>query len=158
MATAIAFAFVELDTNATIVEAAAKRIHLAFHQGSVVARTAGACFYLARAQRMSHKVREALSQAVVETPEQRMAMRVIATSLGEAARALDHAYRDASKRNLVKVPVFGQTLMSQLEDLSCAVEDIAETAAFAADEAFATSVCDELRRNIEEHHNCHAIA
>jgi hypothetical protein len=156
--TAAALVLVELDTNASIVEAAAKRVHLALHRGSMIAGAGVVCLYLHRAQNISDSLRKRLSEAEIQTDEDRATVRDIAASLGQGARAFEKAYCDARKRNVGRIPVFGPRVMAQLDDLSCALEDMAETAALAASEAFADAVCNELKRNLDDHARSHAIA
>ena len=139
-----------LDRDASVIEAAAKRVRVAALDGGIVALGGIACVYLKRAQTRGNKLRRLLSGVHVSTAEQRDLLKEIANNLGKAAVALDDAYVQSERRHVDKWPVFGAMLLKQLEDLSCTFEDMAETAALASSEAFTAELHDQLHRNIKE--------
>ena len=149
---------VELDTGAAVVEAAAKRVHLAFHQSSAIVLAGVICYYLRRTERVGARVRIQLSSATIETPEQRARMRDVACNLGQAARAIRDALGDCERRHIGRIPLYGARLLEQLENLLCTLEDMSETAALAASEAFADELRTELRKNLDQSASRHAIA
>jgi len=142
---------VELDTASSMIEAAAKKVRLELLRATWIAFGGAVCVQLHRTQTTADRVRGRLSELQVTSDEQRCALRDIAINLGQGAKALQRAYEDAERRRLVKIPVFGNVLMTKLEDLACTLEDMAETAAFGADEAFSRSLSEELVRNLEAH-------
>lgn len=143
---------VELDVEASVLEAASKRVRLAIRQSHFAAIGGVGCFYLHRAQRSTSLIKSALSGAHIVSAEDRAMMRDIACNLGQASVALHFAFEDFSSLGAAKWPVFGPLLMAKLEDLACAVEDMSETAALGASEEFATAVRTEIQASVDEHH------
>lgn len=139
----------DLDTAASIIEAAAKRVRTVILRGGLIAIGGVTCYYLHKAQRKGAQLRQKLSSANVQTQADRALMRDIASSLGQAARALDQAFAEFEKHRVSRMPVFGSMLERKLEDLVCAFEDMAETASLGADSAFARSVRVDLRNNLQ---------
>lgn len=149
MATALRLGLVELDTDASIIEAATKRVRRAVLRGSLASVGWLACRYASRVHSLGRKIEKNLSSVNVRTPEDRALLKDISLSLAQAAMALEETYQHAERHHVDRWPVFGPRLMSNLEDLVCTFEDISETAALGASEAFATAVAEELRRNLE---------
>jgi hypothetical protein len=140
----------KLDTDASLIEAAAKRMRTAAQEASIVVLGAVVCFYLHRAQKAGNKLRDSLSKIDIKTTEDRGLLKEIATNLGQAATALESAYEQSERRRVDRYP-FGSQLLRQLEELACTFEDMAETAALGASEAFAAALRDELSKNLRGH-------
>lgn len=140
----------KLDTDASLIEAAAKRVRTTAQEASIVVLGAVVCFYLHRAQKAGDRLRGSLSKIDIKTPEDRALLKEIAANLGQAATALESAYEESERRRVNRMP-FGPRLLRQLEELACTFEDMAETAALGASEAFAAALRDELSQNLREH-------
>lgn len=149
---------VDLDTDASIIEAAAKRVRRAFMHGSLATIGWVTCVYINRTHTLGNKIRTNLSNLDIRTAEDRALLKDIAQNLSQAAIAFEGAYNESERSRLVKLPVFGPKLMASLEDLVCTFEDISETAALGASQAFAASVRDELRKNLKDAALEHATA
>ena len=155
---AAAIRLVELDTDASVIEAASKRVHLALLHGSLIAHGATICFYLHRAQAIGERIRRELSHAEIETAEDRAVMKEVAANLGQASRAFERAFEEAEVTGIAKWPIFGNQLVRQLDQLACCLDDLAETAALGASEAFAASVLNELQNTLPQRIKHHATA
>ena len=141
----------ELDMESSVIEAASKRVGVVLAQGSLVPILGIGCFYLHRAQRMSAKLRKALSAVEIKTPEHRAIMKDIALNLTQATAALDQGFDEIKKMGVSRVPLFGQKYMTMLEDLAITTEDMAETAALAASAAFGREIRTQFHKNIDSH-------
>ena len=156
--TTLAIGLVELDTDASIVQAASKRVRYALAASSAVMVTGVGCVYLWRSHRTIGKVQSAISRALIKTSEDRALLRGVACSLGESARALHAALMEGEKRGVRQWPGFGPKLMNMLEELEASVEDAAETAALGASEEFAAVAKRRVTDALEQHHRSHATA
>lgn len=139
----------ELDTEASALGAASKRIRLALYKSHVAAIGAVGCFNLHRAQRSAAKIRVSLSGSKIETAEERALLRDVASNLGQASAALSQTHDRMKMLGVGKWPIFGRTILRQLEDLACTVEDMSETAALGASEAFAATARRRAQSGID---------
>ena len=106
------------------------------------------CYYLHRAQAVGDRLRQELSEVSAESLDGRSTLRAAATSLGEAARALEFANCRAVERGISRWPVFGRKLTTQLEELSCTLEDASKAADLRASAAFSRAVRNVLTQSI----------
>lgn len=142
--------FFELDFEASFIETASKRVRLAASHGTVIVRAGKICWRLGGLQRAGDKLRVRLSSVDTVTKQQRATMKDIASNLGQAASALEDAFRQSEHDGIERIPVFGARIVSHLENLACTFEDMSETAALAASDAFATELRRQLRDNLQE--------
>lgn len=142
---------VEIDMEASVIEAASKRVRVALSDSSKAALCAVCCFYLHRAQKVAKGLRSKLSNATVRTAEDRQVMREIAYELNQALHALDQASEQANRLGVAHWPILGAMLVRKLDDLATVVEDMSETAALAASETFARTVRRDFHAAIEAH-------
>ncbi len=150
--------FDEFDTDATVLESQAKRVRHAILSGSMMLMGGKACFYLYRARRKTEALRTLLSSLHVETGQDRQMLRDGARRLASAASVLQAAHEQLEQNQAHKaIPLFGTRMMRYLDDVACAVEDIAETAALGGSAEFADLVRDEIAK-LDTHtsHRAHA--
>jgi len=139
--------FTDLDTEATILEAHAKRVHRAAMQGVLFVLGTVACYYLRRAKTKTRRLRTLISGLDIRTADDRAHMAEGAKKLAAAAAALNAAYEQLERAHTARaVPVVGAAMMRYLDDVACMVEDIAETAALGASKDFADTVRAEVRK------------
>lgn len=145
---AAAIRLLELDIDASIVQTASTRVRGALDDGSSLVHGAVVCYYLHRAQAVGDRLRQELSEVSAESLDGRSTLRAAATSLGEAARALEFANCRAVERGISRWPVFGRKLTTQLEELSCTLEDASKAADLRASAAFSRAVRNVLTQSI----------
>lgn len=139
--------FNELDTDATILEAHAKRLHVAVMKGWLALLCTVLMCYLYRSRVHVNRLRRILSNLDIRTPEDRAHLREGASRLAAAAKTLNATFDLLQKRRAaLHVPWVGAPMMRSLESLICAVEDVAETAALGASQDFATVVRSEIAK------------
>lgn len=144
-ATATALDTLSFDADVALTSAAAKRAQLAAAQANVMVATGIMCWEIGRVHRASARLAQALSDACIETPEQRMVLAEAARTLAGTVRALDASIARMRARRIDElIPIFGTRLVVKADALAELVEDIAETAALGASEAFARAVEHEL--------------
>jgi hypothetical protein len=138
--------FIELDTNAAIVEAAVKRIRLEAFRGELGVLFGIGCYQAWRAKAPMKALRTGLSALPQLSSDQREDLRVIAYKLNDAASALETAHAKLERRLeglSVGIP-FSRRFLLHLETLGTMAEDLAETAALGASEEFASKVLTEI--------------
>ena len=147
---------VELDTDSSFIESAAKQVRRAILHSHVISMTVVTCYYLGRSQRVVDSLRAKLSEAEVKSPEDRAFMKDIGTNLAQAARALSAAYEQSQKRGVSRIPIFGERMINHLDLLSCTLEDMSETAALSASVEFSQLVRKEVGIGLGAHQRSHA--
>ena len=89
-------------------------------------------------------IRTGLREVEVVDHDQRNSLRGVASQLAEVSKMLATAHSVLAERKEFEAWLFSPRLLRRLEDLSCAFEDMSETSALGASEAFAVAVRERL--------------
>ena len=100
-------------------------------------------YRLWRLEKSAEKVRIGLSKFKVENQDDRNALKILASKMTETSE-LFVGLHDLLEEQTGPLVLFRPPLLRQLDNLSCEFEDIAETAALGASEAFANAVRERL--------------
>ena len=93
--------------------------------------------------KLAEKMRTWLSEIEVENQDKRNSLQALASKIAELSEMFADAH-DALVEQKGPLVVFRPKLLRRLDDLSCEFEDMAETAALGASEAFANAVRERL--------------
>ena len=96
-----------------------------------------------RLGKLAEKARTWLSEIKVENQDERDALKIVASKIAESSALFVEAH-DVLVEQTGPLVLFRPPLLRRLDDLSCEFEDIAETAALGASEAFANAVRERL--------------
>ena len=141
------FSFIDLDTNASMVEAAVKQFRRVVLRSPVVLRIVGfrAWRSMSHLGKLADEIRSDLGKIEITDQDDRADLLEIAHRLRAMSEMLSESHNMLEQSGLAhKIPIFGMRILTQIDDLSCALEDMAETAALTASETFANTVQKEL--------------
>ena len=93
--------------------------------------------------KLAEKMRTRLSEIEVENQDKRNSLQILASEIAELSEMFVDAH-DALVEQKGPLVVFRPKLLRRLDDLSCEFEDMAETAALGASEAFANAVRERV--------------
>ena len=108
-----------------------------------LARLPAVWYRIWRLEKLAEKVRTWLSEIKVENQDERNALKIVASQIAESSELFVGAH-DVLVEQTGPLVLFRPPLLRRLDYLSCEIEDIAETAALGASEAFANAVRERL--------------
>ena len=138
---------ISLDADSSMVEAIAKRLRKTILQKTLSTQITGyrAWRCLKEMEKVSREIHSDLMRLDVSTEDDRNNLLEIARQISKASETIWDAHNHLEQSELSKrIPIFGTRILIQLSDLSCDLEDMAETAALGASEEFAQAVQKRL--------------